>query len=141
VEGDTTDLADDSAVGRHPPISDTDVRQGRTLMTSMAGLAAAFVASGATIMTGGSALVAVIGAAAAGGGAGALAEALGRRAGAHRNRFLQEQMERGGILLWVKVAPTKTERKAREILSRCGSTDIHIHRLDWAEGAGKRAEG
>jgi hypothetical protein len=95
----------------------------------MGGLAAAFVASGATIMTGGGALAAIIGATVAGGGAGALIEVLGKRAGSEREQFLQEQIEKGGILLWIKIKEPTDETLAREILKRHNATNILRHEL------------
>src|SRR5690606_25785415 len=91
LDEESTELANDPETDRSAPVSDTDMRQGRTLAAGMAGVAAAFLASGATIMTGGGALAALVGAAAAGGGAGALVEAFGQRARTERDRFLEEQ--------------------------------------------------
>ncbi|MEX2615496.1 MAG: hypothetical protein WD767_05325 [Alphaproteobacteria bacterium] len=130
VVEDTHDIAENSGVERQSPVSETDVRQGRTLMTGMAGVAAAFLASGATIMTGGGALAAIVGAAAAGGGAAAVTEALGWRVGSGRAAFLQEQIEQGGILLWVKIRAPEEEQLAANILADCGGTEIHVHEMD-----------
>jgi hypothetical protein len=121
--------ADEPDVDRSPVVSKDDVRQGRTLATSLAAVVAAFAASGATILTGGGALAAVIGAAAAGGGAAAAVNAVGRWAGGSRENFLHEQVEQGGILLWVKVTDDDEARKASEILRRCGATDVHVHEV------------
>jgi hypothetical protein len=124
---DTHRTGDDPNAPRAPVVSDTDVRQGRTLATSLAGTVAALVASGAAILTGGGALVAVAGAAVAGGGAGLLANAVGRKAGDTRADFLHEQVERGGIVLWVALRDASREAPAREILARHGASDVHIH--------------
>jgi hypothetical protein len=133
VDEESTDLADDPEAERRAPVSDTDVRQGRTLAAGTLGVAAAFLASGATIMTGGGALAAIVGAAAAGGGAGALVEAFGQRAQSERDHFLNEQMEQGGILLWAKLENPEEERKARDIFERCGATDIKLHGAAWSK--------
>jgi hypothetical protein len=127
LEEETEELADDPSAERQAPVTDTDVRQGRTLAAGTAGVAAALLASGATIMTGGGALAAILGAAVAGGGAGGLVEALGRRVGSQRDQFLQEQLEHGGILLWVKLNRPEDEATARDIMARSGATDIHLH--------------
>lgn len=127
VDGRPEELADDREAERQDPVSDTDVRQGRAMTAGMAGVAAAFAASGATIMTGGGALAAIVGAAVAGGGAGTLVEALGRKVSKQRKHFLEEQLERGGILLWVKIDTPEGERRAREIFEKCGASNIHLH--------------
>lgn len=119
--------ATDPGTARAPVVSDPDVRQGRTLATSLAGVIAAFVASGATIFTGGTALAAVIGAAAAGGGAAAAINAIGQKAGSSRADFLHEQVERGGILLWVMLRTPDKERVAHEILARHGAQIVEPH--------------
>jgi len=124
---DSRRTADDPNAPRGSVVSDSDVRQGRTLATSLAGVVAALVASGATILTGGGALAAVAGAAVAGGGASVLANAVGRKARGNREDFLHEQVERGGIVLWVALRDPSREGLAREILARCGARDIHVH--------------
>ena len=128
IGGETAEqAADDPHTKRAAVVSDPDVRQGRTLATSMASVAAAFVAAGATVASGGTALAAVIGAAAAGGGAAAAVEALGRWAGKDRADFLEEQIRRGGIMLWVMLRRPQDETKARDILVRHGAEIIHSH--------------
>lgn len=75
---------------RSAVIADTDIRQVRTMTTSIAGLAAADVAAGVTILTGGVA-AAALAAAVAGGLAAGLAAGVGRRASQGEKDFLQEQ--------------------------------------------------
>lgn len=139
VDEQATDIADNPDAKRGVPLSDTDMRQGRTLAASMAGVAAAFLASGATIMTGGGALAAIIGAAAAGGGAATLVGAFGQRARSERDRFLHEQVEQGGILLWARLENAGEEQKARDIFARCGATEIHLHGGSWPRDDVRRA--
>lgn len=129
LEGDTRDLADDDNVERKAVVGETDVRQGRTLMAGMAGVVGAFLASGATIMSGGTVLAAVIGAAVLGGGAGAAVEAIGRGINNQRTTYLHRQIGHGGILLWAKLraGDQEQERKAREVLQQAGGSDVHVH--------------
>ncbi len=121
--------ADEPEVKRSPVVEDEDVRQGRTLATSLAAVIAAFAASGATILTGGGALAAAIGAAAAGGGAAAAANTIGRWISGSRSDFLRDQVDQGGILLWVKIQSGAQEEQALEILKRHGATDVHVHEI------------
>lgn len=60
--------AADPAAPREAVIADTDIRQGRTLATSMASVIAAFAATGAVVLTGGAAAAAIAAAVAAAGG-------------------------------------------------------------------------
>jgi hypothetical protein len=125
--GHEAQAADDPGMRRGPVVSDSDLRQGRTLATSLAGVVAAFAASGITILTGGAALAAIAAAAAAGGGAAAVAEVVGQRAGKSTSDFMKEQIERGGILLWVTVRDARQERDALQILRRHTAADVHAH--------------
>jgi len=121
--------ADEAEAPRAPVVEEEDVRQGRTLATSLAAVIAAFAATGATILTGGGALAAVIGAAAAGGGAGAAVNTIGRWISGSRSDFLRDQIDQGGILLWVKVINAEQERQASEIIRRHGAGDVHVHEI------------
>lgn len=143
VEADARRLADDPQVDHQAVVSDVDMRQGRTLATGMAGVVSAFVASGATILTGGTALAAIVGAAVAGGGAAALVEGAASLAGRKRDDFLNEQLQQGGILLWARLQDPAGADRARAILARHGATDIHVHPIagEPATGAAERAAG
>ena len=67
-------------LGADAPLTDTDVRQARTMGTSMAGSIGALAAAGAVIATGGAAAVAAAAAAAIGAGAALTANAAGNAA-------------------------------------------------------------
>jgi len=121
--------ADDPRVPHAAAMSDTDLRQGRTLATSIAGTLAAFAASGVTILTGGAALAAIAAAALAGTGAAATVNAIGRDIASKREAFLREQVERGGILLWVRLRGKGEAVTACDILRRHGAVDVHTHVL------------
>lgn len=127
VQGEARELSDDPRAERQAVVADTDVRQGRTLAAGMAGVVGAFLASGATILTGGTALAAVVGAAVVGGGAAAAVERLAGAVGQHRDDHLSEQLAHGGMLLWARLHAPEEEARARAILSRHGATGIHVH--------------
>jgi hypothetical protein len=42
---------------------------------------------------------------------------------------LQEQLDRGGLLLWVRTPDPETQQRALAILRRHSAHDVHIHRL------------
>lgn len=127
VDDDTRTIADDPGADRQAVVSEPDIRQGRTLAAGMAGVVGAFVASGATVLSGGAVLAAVVGAAVVGGGAAAAVERVASAATKTRGDHLRDQVEHGGILLWVKLHEPSDESKARDILARHGATDIHVH--------------
>jgi hypothetical protein len=63
---------------------------------------------------------------AAGGGFG-IGALLGRMFHQHHAARLQEQLERGGLLMWVNVRNPEEERKATDILQAQGGRDVHAH--------------
>jgi hypothetical protein len=92
----------------------------------------AVAAAGAVVATGGT-LAAVIGAASAAGGAGAvIGSVLASLVGQHHADYLQKQLDRGGILLWVRSWNAEREQRAREILSKHSARDVHVHSLSTA---------
>jgi hypothetical protein len=46
---------------------------------------------------------------------------------------LQEQLDRGGLLLWVRTPDAETQQRALTILTRHSAHDVHIHRLPGKE--------
>jgi hypothetical protein len=91
--------ADRPTVKRAAPVDSTDVQQGRTLATSTAAVVAAFAAAGFTVATGGTAALAAGIAVTAGIGVGAAGAVIGKKAGDSERNFLDEQLERGGVLV------------------------------------------
>jgi hypothetical protein len=86
-------------------------------------------ATGAVVASGGT-LAALIIATTVTGGAGALiGVALAKFIGDRHASHLQEQLNEGGLLLWVRTWDVEDERKATEILRRHSGRDVHIHAL------------
>jgi hypothetical protein len=124
---DTSLAADNPNTPRQAVFSDTDVQQGRTLLTSMASVIAALAASGTVVLTGGAAQPALAAAATAGAGVGAIGALVGKQVGDERRRYLEEQMAHGGILLWIKISNPAQEVRMRQILERHAARDIHVN--------------
>jgi hypothetical protein len=77
-----------------------------------------------------SAVLAILAAGAVGGGlAGAGGIQLTRLVGRRRTRELQEQLARGGILLWAETRSGEQERLAVATLARHATRDVHLHDL------------
>src|SRR5207244_4538012 len=113
------------------PVTDTDLRQGRVLSTSLAATIAGFVAAGFTVATGG--VAAAVAAAVAAGGVGAVGAMIGRKLGQNETSFLDAQLARGGVLLWVRTPDRDTERRALEVLRR-HAAHVHLHDLPAEHG-------
>lgn len=54
---------------------------------------------------------------------------LSRCIDSHHAHYLQDQLDRGGLLLWVRTPDEEQERKAVKILKRHSADDIHLHDL------------
>jgi hypothetical protein len=62
-------------------------------------------------------------------GGAALGAALARILHRYHARRVQEQLARGGLLLWVNVRNSAEEKTAAEILSAHSAQDVHIHEI------------
>jgi outer membrane lipoprotein SlyB len=118
--------ADDPGTPRGAVVSESDARQERTLVSEMVGVVAGFIASGAVIATGGTALAAIVGAAAAGGSGAVAGNFLGRIFNHKNAASLEQQIDRGGIVLWALLRSSDQAQNARGILQRHGATDIQF---------------
>lgn len=88
---------------------------------------AAATATGITVAAGGP-LALTIGAAVAAGGAGAaIGGVLAKIVGDRHAKYLQEQIDRGGLILWVRARDEAHGRKAVKILSKYSSHDVELH--------------
>lgn len=89
----------------------------------------ATAAIGAVVATGGTLAAALAAAVAAGGTGGLIGSALANLIEARHAAYLQEQIERGGLLLWVRTWDAERERQAVALLSRHSAHDVHLHRF------------
>ncbi len=92
---------------------------------------AGVLAAGGTIAAGGPLSLALAAAAGAAGVGGAFGAVLAKMIGEQHGRHIAEQLERGGILLWVRVWDRNDEAKVMRILKTHSAGDVHIH--DFAE--------
>lgn len=122
-----TDLEDDAEVPTIAYVSAEAVGDaegaviGTLLYLGAVTLAGAVVASGGTLM-------AAVTAAAIGSGAGGMAGiGLSSFIQQHHADYLQEQLDHGGLLLWVRTRDQAHEKRATDILSRHSAHDVHIH--------------
>jgi hypothetical protein len=84
------------------------------------------VAAGTVVASAGVVAAAVTGTALAGALIGTvLAHWLGKSHAEH----LQEQLDRGGLLLWVRTPDAEARRRALDILTRHSAHDVHVHQL------------
>jgi hypothetical protein len=117
-------------------VSRNAVREAEGSLVSAFLYIGAMTAAGAVVASGGT-LAAAIAATAAAGYVGATIGALIARfiAREHAER-LAEQVERGGLLLWVRTRDEAHEEHALDILRRHGGEHVHLHELAEAAVAG-----
>ena len=84
---------------------------------------------GVIVASGGTVAAALVGAAIAGGIGTAIGVALAKLIGDHHAEYLKEHLEKGGLLLWVRTKDAAEEAKAKEVLTRNGAEDVHVHDL------------
>ncbi|HSA81996.1 MAG TPA: hypothetical protein VLE23_14360 [Geminicoccaceae bacterium] len=91
----------------------------------------AVVAAGTVVASAGIVAAAVTGTALAGALIGTV---MARWIDKQHAEHLQEQLDRGGLLLWVRTPDQAAERRALEILTRHSAHDVHIHELPVKSG-------
>jgi hypothetical protein len=123
---DSRHLAESSSTPREAPVTETDIRQLRVLRTSMAATIAAFAAAGFAVATGGATALVAAAAVAAGGGVGAVGALAGAKLGDAEIAYFEEQLARGGALLWLHLGAPDAEGRAMKVLRRYSSL-VEIH--------------
>jgi hypothetical protein len=82
----------------------------------------------AAVLASAGSLATIITAGAIGGGVGAsIGSVLARLVGDHHARYLQEQLDHGGLLLWVATSDEEHEKRAMQILKKHSGLDVHLH--------------
>ena len=122
-------LADNETVPRAVYVSPEAIGGAEGAVIGSLMYVGAVAATGAVVASGGS-IAALLAATALSGGATALlgsilATVIGKRHAHH----LQQQVERGGLLLWVRTPDGEDERKATRILRSYGASGVHVHGL------------
>jgi hypothetical protein len=123
------ELEDDASVPRAAYVSVESVGDAEGGLIGGLMYVGAAVATGVVVASGGT-LAAAIAAAVAAGGAGTLiGSVLAKLVGDQHAHRIQEQLDHGGLLLWVRTRDKEHEKKATEILSKFSAHDVHIHSL------------
>jgi len=86
------------------------------------------VAAAGAVVAGGGAFAATLAAAALTGSAsGFIGAILAGMVGEHHADYLRKQLEKGGLLLWIRTRDTDHEKQAVDVLSRHSAQDVHVH--------------
>ncbi|KAB0264990.1 hypothetical protein [Microvirga brassicacearum] len=95
----------------------------------------ATAAIGAVVASGGTLAATIAGAALVGGVGGLVGSVLAKWVGEHHANYLQEQIDHGGLLLWVRADDPDAEKRAITILKKHSGRDVHVHPLSKPPGA------
>jgi hypothetical protein len=89
----------------------------------------AMTAAGVVVASEGTLAALVTAVVAAGGSGGLIGGIVAKWIGSHHAHYLQDQLERGGLLLWVRAPDIAAENRAIDILQRHSGLDVHGHTL------------
>lgn len=123
------ELEDDRTVPRTAYVSTESIGDAQGGLIGGLMYVGATAAAGAIVMTGGTLAAAIAAAAVAGGTGGLIGSILAKWVGDHQAHYLQEQLNHGGLLLWVRTWNAGDEKRAVEILTRRSGRDVHVHGL------------
>lgn len=87
----------------------------------------AVATAGVIALAGGPLTAIIVGSLLAGGAGGILGTGLAELVGRRRASYFQEQLDRGGLLLWVRTWDVHRENRAVEILRQHSGADVHVH--------------
>jgi hypothetical protein len=125
----TRALEDDPAVPRSAYVSPEAIGDAQGGIVGALLYAGATFAAGAVVLSGGTIAAALVAATLVGGAGGILGALLATWLGDHHGRYLQTQIDHGGLLLWVRTRDPQAEERALNILRRHSSQDVHVHTL------------
>jgi hypothetical protein len=122
-------LADDPAVPRSAYVSPEAIGDAEGGLVGGLVYVGAAVAAGVVVASGGTLAAIITAVVLAGGTGGLLGSVLAAWLGDHHARYLQEQIDRGGLLLWVRTRTVADEKRALGILKKHSAGEVHVHRL------------
>ena len=122
-------LEDDPTAPRSAYISPEAIGDAQGGIVSALMYAGATAAAGAVVVSGGTILAALAAATLAGGAGSVVGALLAKWLGDHHGRYLQTQIDHGGLLLWVRTRDAGAQERALDVLRRHSSRDVHIHTL------------
>lgn len=121
------DLEDDQKVPRTAYVGRDSMVEARVGVIGGLAYVGALAAVGVIVASGGTLAAAIIGAVAAGGGGGLIGSLASRWLGRDRAKELQAQLDKGGLLLWVRIRDGDHEQRAMDILGKHSADDVHVH--------------
>jgi hypothetical protein len=123
------ELEDNPSVPRTAYVSTEAIGEAEGALIGGLVYIGAVAAAGAIVASGGPIAVAIVAATMTGGAGGLIGFDLAKLVGRHHADHLQEQLRRGGLLLWVRTRDKNHEERAIGVLSKHSAHDVHTHAL------------
>jgi len=123
------ELEDDPKVPRAAYVSTEAVGDAKGALIGGLTFVGGVGAAGAMVAAGGALAGIILAAAALGGAGGLIGSTLGKMTEQHHADQLHAQLEKGGLLLWVRTRDPEHEVRAEDILKKHRAIDVHIHDL------------
>ena len=122
-------LEDDPVIPRAAYVSPEAIAGAEGGLIGVLMYVGAIAAAGAIVASGGTLTAAIVGAALSGGTGGMIGALLAGWPGEEHGRTLQGQLDRGGLLLWVRTWDVADEARAVGILNGHSGQHVHVHTL------------
>jgi hypothetical protein len=122
----TSDLAD-ADVPRTAFVSTAAIGDAEGALIGGLIYVGATAAAGAVVASGGLLAAAIAAGIVAGGTGGLIGAVLAKWVSTHHARYFHDQIERGGLLLWVHAGSTADEERAVRILEKHVPGKVHVH--------------
>jgi hypothetical protein len=120
-----SEMADDPAVPRAAFVSTAAIGDAQGALIGGLAYVGATVAVGAVVMSGGALAAAIAAAVLAGGTGGLIGSVLAHWVGHHHAAYLHDQIDNGGLLLWVRAWNASDEARALAIISKHAADKVH----------------
>src|SRR5688500_6154039 len=119
-------LADDPVIPRAGYVSPEAIGGAEGGLIGVLMYVGAVAAAGAIVASGGTLTAVIVGAALTGGAGGLLGSILAKWVGEDHAHHLQQQVDHGGLLLWVRTWTPAHEERAISILKKHSGEQVHI---------------
>ena len=122
----SSDLMDAEGVPRSAFVSSAAIGDAKGGLIGGLAYVGATLAAGVVVVAGGALAATIAAAVAAGGAGGLIGSILAKWVGSRHAEHFDEQLERGGLLLWVRAWSPEDEQRAAAILGKHCADKVHV---------------
>jgi len=122
-----SELEDDPNVATRAYIGSDSLIEAKAVIVMIPCFIGAVGAAGAVTASGGTTFETLLWAGIAGIGGALVGSIFAGIVASRQNAYVDEQLDHGGIVLWVRTIDAEHEKRACEILERSDASDVHVH--------------